>query len=239
VKNSLIKEKLKNLDIHYKHPSYALECKLLKEIRQGYLSSAAHTLKEINALEKPILARDSIRSTKNSLIGSCTLFTRAVIEAGVNSEDAFDLSDVFIKHIESLDKKEDLIAFEYEMLETCIKLIQNAVIFNYPFPISKVAKHIYENATSKITVSTLAELTHLSPDYLSKLFYKEVGMSITDYIQKQKVEVAKNFLEFSQMKVTDIATLLEFCNPGYFSNVFKNHTGMSPALYRKSTSIDT
>jgi YesN/AraC family two-component response regulator len=233
VKNSLIREKLRNLDIHYKHPSYALEQKLLSEIKQGYLVQSKITLEEINALERPALARDSIRSIKNSLIGSCTLFTRATIEAGIDSEDAFDLSDVFIKHLESIDNEFELLEFEYEMLETFIKLVQNTVIFNYPFPISKVVKHIYENATSKITVSHLAEFTHLSPDYLSKLFFKEVGMSITDYIQKQKIEVAKNFIQYSEMKITDIALLLEYCNPGYFSNVFKQHTGYSPATYRK------
>lgn len=233
MKNSLIREKLKNLDIHYKHPSYTLEQKLLNEIKQGYLIQSRITLEEINALERPTLARDSIRSIKNSLIGSCTLFTRAAIEAGIDSEDAFDLSDVFIKHLEGIDKEFDLLEFEYEMLETFIKLVQNTVIFNYPFPISKIVKYIYENSTTKITVSHLAEMTHLSPDYLAKIFFKEVGISITDYIQKQKIEVAKNFLQYTEMKITDIATLLEYCNPGYFSSVFKHHTGHTPVSFRK------
>ncbi len=234
MKDSLIKEKLKNLDSHYNHPSYSLEKKLLKEIKMGMLHEALNTLHKITGLERPSLARDSMRSIKNSLIGSCTLFTRAVIEAGIDSEDAFDLSDVFINHIESLDKQEYLIKFEYEMVEDFIKLIQQSKIYNYPYPISTVVKYIYENATTKLTVSSLARLIHLSPDYLSKLFHNEVGIPMTDYIQQQKIEVAKSFLEFTEMKVTDISTLLEFCNLGYFSNVFKKHTGLSPIAFRKS-----
>lgn len=233
MKNSLIKEKLKNLDSHYSHSSYKVERKLLKEIQLGSLEEAFKSLDLIASIEKPLLAASSIRSIKNSLIASCTLFTRAVIEAGIDSEDAFALSDVFIKHIETIADEKKLKAFEYEMAEDFIKLVQKVNITHYAYPISKVVKYIYENATSKLTVSTLAKMTHLSPDYLSKLFYEELGIHMIDYIQIQKIEVAKNFLEFSEMKVTDIATLLEFCNPAYFTNVFKKHTGLSPNMYRK------
>ena len=69
--------------------------------------------------------------------------------------------------------------------------------------------------------------------YLSKIFHKEVGITMTDYIHIQKIEVAKHFLEFSKMSITEIATLLDFCNPAYFSNVFKKHMQMTPLAYRK------
>lgn len=233
MKSLLIKEKLKNYNLHYRHPSYYYEKKLLNEMRLCLLDEALHTLKEINTLDRPALAYDSIRSLKNSLIGSCTIFTRAVIEAGIDYEDAFNLSDVFIKHIESLDHEKELKEFEYKMVKDFIELIQEDRIKEHPYPISKVVKYIYENASSKLSVNMLAEMNNLSPNYLSKRFHQEVGIPISEYIQIQKIELAKNFLEFSEMKITDIATLLEFCNPAYFTNVFKKHTGISPNTYRK------
>lgn len=187
MKNSLIKEKLKNIDRNYSHPSYAYERKMLNDIKMGLLSDALLDLDKITSLEKPTLAKGNIRSTKNSLIASCTLFTRAAIEAGIDSEDAFDLSDVFINHIETLDSEAALIAFEYEMLEDFVKLVQKHRASDYAYPIPRIIKYIYENPTEKLSVKSLATHYHLSPpDYLSRLFHQEVGSTLIDYIQKQK-----------------------------------------------------
>lgn len=237
--HSLIKEKLKNIDSNYIHPSYVYERKMLNDMKLGHLENAIADLDNIASIEKPSLANGDLRSTKNSMIASCTLFTRAAIEAGVNSEDAFDLSDVFINHLESLDTKESLVAFEYEMLEDFVKLIRQHKSSHYAYPISSIIKCIYENPTDKFSVTDLAESFNLSPDYLSKLFYKEVGQHLLDYIHTSKIELAKSYLEFSNMKVTDIAILLNFCNTGHFSNIFKKHTGQSPSSYRKKYNMSS
>ena len=233
MKNSLIKEKLRNLDSHYVHPSYALETKLLREIQYGYLEEALATQRRILEDERPMLAKDMIRSTKNALIASCTVFTRAAIAGGIVPEDAFNLSDVFINQIETLDHEEELLDFEFDMIKSFVRLVQQAKVYDYAYPVSKIVKYIYANATNKLTVSSVAEFCNLSPDYISKLFHREVGITMTEFIHQQKIEVAKHFLEFSNMSVTEIATLLEFCNPAYFSNVFKKNTGISPMAFRK------
>lgn len=232
---SLIKEKLKNMDMEYKHPPYSLETKLLSEISLGLLSEALTTLAQINGLDRAALSSNSLRSMKNSMIASCTIFTRAIIRAGVTPEDAFDLSDHFIKKIELFEDIEQLEAFEYSMVKDFIGLVNVTKTHHYSQAISKVIRYISENATSKLTVKELADMTHLSADYLSNLFHKEVGVSITTYIQERKIAIAKNFLEFSTLKITEIAYVLEYCNSAYFSNVFKKQTGMSPAQYRKNT----
>ena len=82
-------------------------------------------------------------------------------------------------------------------------------------------------------MSDLSKITHLSPDYISRICNKEVGMSITDYIQEKKVEASKSFLLYKNMSITHIASIFDFCNHGYYSKVFKKHTGYSPAEFRK------
>ena len=233
---SLIQERLKNLDHHYQHPSYRLEKQLTGEIQKGLLKEAIATLQEINTNEKATLAKNNLRSLKNSMIASCTIFTRAVIEAGIDPEDAFSLSDLFIQSIEAYENVKELEKFEFKMLEDFIRLIQSRLIYSYSYPISKVIRYIHENTASKLSVSELASLSGLSTDYLSNLFHKEVGISLNHYIQERKIELAKKFLEFSDMKITDISTLLEYCNPAYFSNVFKKHTGLSPAEFKQASS---
>jgi len=226
-------EKMKNLDIQYSHPSYAFEQELLQEIKLCQLEKAIKTLNKINALERPKLSYDPIRSIKNSLIASCTLFTRAAIESGADYEDAFSLSDISIKHLEYLDKYEDLASFERQMVEDFIDLIEKDRTSDFNYPINKIVKFIYANAGKKLSVSTLAELYSMSPDYLSRQFHHEVGIPLSEFIQRQKLEIAKNFLEFSQMKITEISTLLDYCNPGHFTRVFKKYNHMTPSQYRK------
>lgn len=236
MKHSLIREKLKNLDSNYTHPSYIHEKRMISNMKLGLLEDAKAELDHITMIEKPSLANGDVRSLKNSLIASCTLYTRAAISAGVSSEDAFDLSDVFINHIETLITPKELKAFEYEMLEDFVLLIKQKKSPNYAYPISNIIKTIYENPTEKYSTQGFSETYNLSSDYLSKLFKKEVGEHLTEYIQRQKIELAKNYLEFSQMKITDIACLLNYCNTAYFTNVFTKYTGMPPSKYRKKYS---
>src|SRR6185437_11889183 len=84
----------------FSHPSYQFEKELLHWVSQADEEKAAPLLKKINNLAKARLSDNPLRSLKNSLICSCTLFTRATIEAGVTPEYAFDLSDVFIRKVE-------------------------------------------------------------------------------------------------------------------------------------------
>lgn len=233
MKYSLIKEKLKNIDQAYNHPSYIHEKKLVNDIKLGHLRDALLDLEQLNEHEKTELAEEPLRSLKNSMIVSCSLFARAAINGGVDSEDAFDLNDVFINHIEKLTTLNALKAFEFEMLQDFVLLVQKTRTAHYAYPVSKITKYIYENAADKISVHGLAEHFELSPDYLSKLFHKEVGMHLTDYIHEQKINLAKSYLEFSQMRISDIAILLEFSNPAHFSNTFHKMTGITPGTYRK------
>lgn len=230
---SLVKEKMKNWNIYFQHPSYTLERRLLAEIRMGLLDDCAATLTEINQLERAVLAKDPLRSAKNSMIASCTLFTRAIIEAGVDPEEAFALSDVFINHLEELNSLRDLDAFEYEMLREFIRLRQKKKSVNFSHPVFQTIQYINENLTEKITLAKLSSRTGKSPDYLSKLFKKEVGTTLTTYIHQQKIEAAKYYLGYTQMKITELSAMLDFANSAHFSKVFKQFTGLSPSYYQQ------
>jgi len=230
----MINEKIRSLNKHFEHPSYYLEKKLSSQIKNGQLDAALKTQSEFLTVERPVLAIDGLRSLKNSLICSCTLYTRAAIDSGVDPEDAFCLSDVCIKNIEEFRDIVQLGEYEKEVLTNFVNMVNKTKYKKYQRPISDIVEYIYENSTKKITVASIAEYMHLSKDYLSKLFYKNVGIHLTEYILMQKVEMSKNFLEHTDMKITDIACLFEFCNQGYYSKVFKKYTNETPYLYRKN-----
>lgn len=219
------------------HPSYELEVELIDNIKQGSLIRATKTLQQINQLSRAILATDKLRSIKNSLICSCTLFTRAIIEVGVNSEDAFGLSDACIQKIETINNEQSLINFEYEMLEAFIKLRlqKNKKKTNYSPEIDKTIQYIYNNIFSLITLDEISQHVALSPNYLSSKFKNEVGIAMSDFINKAKVEESKFLLIHSNTKISDIAYIFNFCNQSYYTKVFKKYTGFTPYEYKKLT----
>lgn len=229
-----IYKKMDNLNCNYQHPSYYLEKKLLSEIRSGSLEAAYETMDAINSMERAVLSDNPLRSVKNSLIASCTLFTRAALDSNVHPEDAFLQSDIFILKIEKLNNLKELQSFEYEMVKTFIKMINKQQKNTYSLPITKIIRYIHSNITEKITLTDLSEYTSKSCEYLSYEFKKEVGINLTDYINETKAEESKRFLEFSDMSIKDISILFNFCNSGYYGAVFKKHCGLSPMEYRRS-----
>lgn len=79
----------------------------------------------------------------------------------------------------------------------------------------------------------VANHVYLNPDYLTRLFKKETGMSISDYLQQQRMEYAKGLLAHTEQSVSDIAVASGYSNLSYFSTIFKKATGFTPADYRR------
>ena len=95
---------------------------------------------------------------------------------------------------------------------------------------SKIALYLY----SKITVEEICQEMNYSRTYLSKVFLKECGCTLGEYITKMKVDEAKGLIALKSYTFTQISDMLGFSNPLYFSRVFKKITGTSPSEYKKS-----
>lgn len=229
----LTSKKMENLNTYYRHPSYYLERKLLQAIKSGLWEAAKATLDQINSLERAKLAYTPIRSEKNSLICSCTLFARAAIESNVNPEDAFSLSDLMILEIEKIQEIDQLSRYEYHMAKEYIQLVLKARLYNYPPAVTRMIQHIHAHISDPLTLEDFVELTGKSKGYLCALFKKEVGLSLSAYIQEQKIEEAKNFLLLTDMPVLEIAELFGYCNTNYFIKQFKRYCDTTPAAFRK------
>lgn len=233
----MIFNKIEKYASYYKHPSYYLERKLLNALKRCSRSEATETMKVINGLERARLADSPMRSIKNSLIASCTLFTRAAIDANVPPEDAFSHSDVHIREIEAINHVKLLQSYEYTMLEDYFKLIEHFRQEDYTPLTLKSIQYIHENITEQISLDDLAELLNRSKSYISASFKRDVGMNVIDYINLNKIEESKYFTKYTNMSISEIAYLFNFCNPSYYTNLFKKTVGFSPSEFRLSGKI--
>lgn len=92
--------------------------------------------------------------------------------------------------------------------------------------------YIYDHLHETIRTEDLAAQTGLNRSYLSTLFKKETGFSISEYILSKRIEAAQNMLKFSEYSFAEIAAILAFSSQSHFIRVFKAHTGYTPRKYR-------
>ena len=99
--------------------------------------------------------------------------------------------------------------------------------------ISAALDFIKTNYASKISLGLIVKHCYCNKAYLSHLFKKEMGITITEYINRYRVEHAKHLLDITELTVTQIACEVGFSDPSYFSRVFKRIQGVYPTDYRK------
>ncbi|MBP2651930.1 MAG: hypothetical protein H6Q74_2755 [Firmicutes bacterium] len=95
--------------------------------------------------------------------------------------------------------------------------------------IQYIQNHFNEN----ISLSTVAEHTHISKNYLCDLLKKELNITFIDYVTNLRIEKAKYYLSNTDMKMYEISATVGYNDYAYFSQIFKRHTGVSLSNYRK------
>ena len=102
--------------------------------------------------------------------------------------------------------------------------------------VREVLKIINSSIEENISIADIAESIHVSQGHLMRLFKQEFGITLTDYINRKKLERACMYLKFFDYSVADISQKLSFCNQSYFSSCFKKTYGVTPVEYRRQVS---
>lgn len=103
--------------------------------------------------------------------------------------------------------------------------------------VTKIRHYIRSRLNQEINREELAAHVYLNPAYLSRLFKKETGLSLSDAIIQERIQEAKRLLEETEYKITDIAESVGYSSLGSFSNLFKRVVGVTPQLYRARKKI--
>lgn len=99
--------------------------------------------------------------------------------------------------------------------------------------IQQIITYINDNITEPLTLKDISHHVHLSDVYTSKLFKKEMNISLFDYINKSKMELANNMIMTDNTDLKSIAAHLGFSDYCYFSRIYKKIYGCSPSKQRK------
>lgn len=99
--------------------------------------------------------------------------------------------------------------------------------------IKQALRYIHEHYAEALTLKSLGLQFHIHPNYLGQLFHKQTGDTFTDYLNKYRIDKAKELLADSRLKVNEIARQVGYWETGYFYKQFKKHVGMVPGDYKE------
>ncbi len=127
-------------------------------------------------------------------------------------------------------KATQLIRLIYYLHQAFQRDSTNHVIFSR---INEITDFIDANVNQSLSPPEIAEKFFISYSHLRNIFKAETGVSITEYINRQKIAMAKEYLTNSDMTIKEIAYIVGYADEHYFMRVFKKFTGTTPNLFRK------
>lgn len=182
-----------------------------------------------------VLSKDKLRNYKYHMVITLALIARYCIAGGMDVSTAYGLSDFYIQKVDEIKRLEEFDIIHYTAATDYAKrmrqLRRNKICSK---SIADCIDYIYDHLHTRITMDDLSEHTKLTPTYLSRLFKKETGFTVTDYIQSVKIETASNMLIYSEHTPAQIAAFLAFPSQSYFTEVFRKRTGMTPKQYQSA-----
>lgn len=181
------------------------------------------------------LAKDKLQSYQMMFIKQITLVNQAAVLAGVSATFANTINDYFIERMLAATDRDGINLVHREMLEYYLdQIVKSRGSQGYSDEISKATQYIDRRLHQKVSVKEVSDSVGLSPNYFANTFKNEVGISLTDYINRRKILVSQNMLQYSNFSITEISQYLAFSSQSYFIKAFKSVKGITPKQVKKT-----
>lgn len=224
----------KRLSMEIVEARYRCENKALEAVAQGDVAKVELAMKELSKYRIEARSSDRLREAKNSLIIMNVLFRKAVENAGVHPYYIDELSTSLAKRIEKASNMLEITKITREFEHKYCLLVKNYALKEYSDVIADCINYIEFNLAEELTLNNLADKLNINASSLSAKFKKEVGYTLTDYINQKRVNASLIFLVTTNLPIREVAEKVGYINENYYSRIFKKLQGMTPREYRMS-----
>lgn len=211
---------------------YASEAEFMQIVSQGNISHMEQILAKWDRVRFIPRLPNSLRDYKNYLIVLNTLLRKAAEQGSVHPVYLHEISSKYAKKIEALGQVSDNHLMREMLRQYCI-LVHNYSVKGYSPILQKVINQINLNLTGDLGLRNLSEMFNISAGYLSMLFKKETGVTLTDYVNKKRTQQAIFLLNTTNLQIQAVASHCGFQDINYFTRIFKKFHGMTPKSYQK------
>lgn len=225
------------LSMHLLEERYHIEDEILDAVSHGNTAKALSSLETLSSIRFAPRTENELRNRKNLMITLNSLLRRAAYEAGVHPFyiDAFSSNYArLIEQCATTAEVNDIIPY---MTRSYCGLVQKRSMSSYSEPVRQILVTIDASLTGDLSLKRFASELFLNTSYLSSLFKKEVGMTLTDYVNKNRIEYAQKLLRSTTLSIQDIAVQSGISDIHYFTRLFRRETGMSPRDWRNQLSL--
>lgn len=216
-----------------KEPSSVLKSdKLLIAIREKNETQAMKTVEDQIKNGLPHMLDDPLMEWKFYLVGLLSYITYFLNDSGV-VENYYDHSRVeFTKEV-----------YNAQSVEQCEEILRKIARFfserdqeperTLSPLVRKIITDVDTDLKEPLTLQYFSEKLGVNGSYLSNLFRRETGKTITQYVTDQRLKHAENLLRYTNKPVRSVAAEVGIGDAQYFSRLFRKKTGMKPTEYRR------
>ena len=216
---------------------YEYESQLLQAVSKGQIHKAEQMLSSFSTLAFESRSNDDLRNYKNYSIIMNTLLRKAAQDGGVHPIHLDKISSDFAKKIEQMTSINMIKEVMGQMLNSYCRLVRKHSIKQYSPLVQRAIIKIENDLTADLSLKELARINNVSISYFSSLFKNETGQTLTDYVNKQRINQAKHLLKTTNLQVQTVAQLCGILDLHYFSKLFKRYVGKTPKQYRETITM--
>ena len=185
-----------------------------------------------------MMSPNPVRQRRYSFISFATLVSRAAIRGALPEETAFLLSDLYCQRMDSLSSLAAIDQLTVSMArDFCEKVAKSRLPRQVSPVVQKALSYITVHLHESFGMEELSAHCNLCRRSLTMRFQKEVGMTVGEYMQREKMEEAVFLLRHTGIALPEIAAYLNYSSQSYFTQQFKKYTGETPERYRRSRAV--
>jgi AraC-like DNA-binding protein len=227
--NSIIDENSNKLEESY-HFFESIRNKMVRGDIKGInelINNSIHILLDTNSSEDPIT------TLKNRYITLCSILHIFAIQSKAPYGHMVNILNELTENIKLLKTSDDILSAMISAILVHSRAVSTLVNNMYSLHVNQALHYIREHYTEKITLEALSDNANINPIYLSSLLKKETKLSLSDNINKVRIDESCNLLIQTDMSMNEIAYAVGYNYQNHFCRVFKKFKYITPMEFKR------
>lgn len=220
------------LELEITEERYRIELQLIQAVAKGQSHKAEIYSAQLLHHQYDCRITSNLNKAKYFVSTLNTLFRMSALGSSVHPYSVNQLCLKYISDIEQIQNTDELFALIQEMVRQYCLLVKNHSLKNYSPIIQKVITFVDYDLTADLSLNAVAETMQVNPCYLSALFKKELNETLTEHVNRKRMERAAFLLGATNLQIQEIAKHCGISDVNYFIKKFKKSIGKTPKEYR-------
>ncbi len=221
------------LNVRHIEQRFELEGQILTAISNGNDNLALDTISRLLQLMSARQIPGDAQAFRYDMVAMNTLMRKAAEQSGVHPVYIDTYFRQCNKEISTLQGEEDCVAFIRKTVLGYCSMVKEHRFQGHSYAVRRVITYVSTDIAADLSLSSLAAELNINSSYLSTLFRKEMGVPLTEYVNRARVNHAKRLLETTNLPIKSVAAQIGITDMPYFSRLFRRIAGTTPKAYRE------